>query len=163
MGELSQVSRSQFLARSWIDNIVNTPSHHHNHHAYNDQTMHHLCHIISSSSAYKDHTRVRIIGRPDPVSVVCCTAAPRFLRRRVFPQINLPPTHKRSPVSTFHHSTPLSPEHQSKTLVKHRRSAHRHHQQQQQPHHITITTILIIIIAMLTVKIAIVVLRPRLS
>ena len=155
-------------------------THHHKRHAYNDQAMHHLCHIIFSSSAYisldrvpiwlwqqqvgwdqtnKDHTRVRIIGRPDPVSVV----SPRFLRRRVFPQINLPPTHKRSPVSTFHHSTPLSPEHQSKTLVKHRRSAHRHHQQQQQPHHITITTILIIIIVMLTVKIAIVVLRPRLS
>ena len=107
--------------------------------------MHHLCHIIpSSSSAYKDHTRVRIIGRPDPVSVVCCTAAPRFLRRRVFPQINLPPTHKRSPVSTFHHSTPLSPEHQSKTLVKHRLAYHHHHHQQQ-PHHITIRTILIII------------------
>ena len=128
---------------------------HHNHHAHNDHTMYHLCHTpllllslhkprqgphltLTAASGLgnqtnKDHTRVRIIGGPDPVSVVCWSAAPRFLRRRVFPQINLPPTHKCSAVSTFHHSTPLSPKHQSKTLVKHRSAHHHHHQKQQQP------------------------------
>ena len=82
MGELSQVSRSQFLARSWKDDIVNIlPSHYHNHHAYNDQTMHHLCHILSLQRPHegKDHWSTR--------PCVCCLlcGSPSFPQTARFP------------------------------------------------------------------------------